>query len=391
MTPPTLHTQALTAFDAKVHDTFAQVTGVWPDSQQWQQACRGFAYGGLGLRSATLHKEAAYLSSTAASRELCHSIDPDYRLEASVAGSAFSDALQAFNAKLPADMRITVDSVAGASQKALSAMLDNAGHESRLQALCPSDQATLISECQDGAKDFWTAIPSKALGTAVPAAEFTVEIQYRLCMSQGSNVEASFCPLCDAVMDDRGHHCRQCSAGGDRTVRHNRVRNEVHAFCCNKAGIHAELEKANLLLPARPHAISSHRRPADVYLPLWHGGRPAALDFAVTSPNQDLFVARSSNEALSAAKAYSEIKRCHQNTAQECEQHGVSFIPMVAETSGAWSPEATLVFKHLAKKAASHVGGEAREVQRIYRALLQKLAVVIRTANARAHLKRMGT
>ena len=64
---------------------------------------------------------------------------------------------------------------------------------------------------------------------------------------------------------------------------------------------------------------------------------------------------------------------------------------MVAETSGAWSPEATLVFKHLAKKAASHVGGEAREVQRIYRALLQKLAVVIRTANARAHLKRMGT
>ena len=149
--------------------------------------------------------EAAYLSSTAASRELCHSIDPDYRLEASVAGSTFSDALQAFNAKLPADMRITVDSVAGASQKALSAMLDNAGHESRLQALCPSNQATLISECQDGAKDFWTAVPSKALGTAVPAAEFTVEIQYRLCMSQGSNEEASFCPLCGTPGPGRLH------------------------------------------------------------------------------------------------------------------------------------------------------------------------------------------
>ena len=111
----------------------------------------------------------------------------------------------------------------------------------------------------------------------------------------------------------------------------------------------------------------------------------------MTSPNQSLFVTNASKEALFAAKAYSETKRSHQNTAFECEQHGVSFIPMVAETSGAWSPEATLVFKHLAKKAASHVGGEAQEVQRIYRALLQKVAVVIRTANARAHLKRMGT
>jgi hypothetical protein len=333
-----------------------------------------------------LHKEAAFLSSTAASNRLCHSLDTDFRLEATVAGSEFADALSAFNSKLPISDHMSPGDIAALSQKDLSAKLDAAGHAARLGSVCPSDQATLISECQDGAKDFWTAVPSKALGLAVPAAEFAVEIQYRLCMSQGP-ADFSFCPLCDSIMDDRGHHCRQCSAGGDRTVRHNKTRNEVYAFCCNHAGVHAELEKANLLLPGRPHELSSLRRPADVFLPLWHGGRPAALDFAVTSPNQALVVANAAREALFAAKAYSETKRNHHNTATDCDNQGVAFVPMVAESSGAWSPEASLVFKHLAKKAASRNGGD---VSKIYRSFLQKLAVTIRSANARAHLRRMG-
>ena len=203
-------------------------------------------------------------------------------------------------------------------------------------------------------------------------------------MDQGPE---SWCPLCDAVMDSKGHHCRQCSAGGDRTVRHNKLRNEVFSFTCSQAGIPAELEKASLLLPARPDASSNQRRPADIYLPSWYGGLPAALDFAVTSPNLSLVAGRAAQEALHAAKSYSETKRAHLGTADACKEAGVTFLPMVCESSGAWAPEAGVVLKHMARRAAARAG---RKTCDVFRELLQRLSVTVRSANARAHLRRMG-
>ena len=148
----------------------------------------------------------------------------------------------------------------------------------------------------------------------------------------------------------------------------------------------AELEKPGLLLPARPHyEQQSARRPADIYLPRWYGGLPAALDFAVTSPNQSTTVGIAAREALHAAISYSETKRAHLNTATQCQTLGVTFLPMVCETTGAWAPEASAVLKQLARQAATR---EARPASECYRALLQRLAVQVRTANARAHLRR---
>ena len=74
------------------------------------------------------------------------------------------------------------------------------------------------------------------------------------------------------MLDTRGHHCCQCAAGGDRTIRHNKLRNEVFVFCREEAGIHhAELEKPDLLLPARSYdEQQAARRPADIYLPTHH-------------------------------------------------------------------------------------------------------------------------
>jgi cytochrome c5 len=171
-------------------------------------------------------------------------------------------------------------------------------------------------------------------------------------------------------------------------VRHNKVRNEVLKFCHHDAAIsNAELEKAGLLLPARPSdEQQSARRPADIYLPRWYDGLPAALDFAVTSPNQSATVGIAAREALHAAVSYSETKRAYLNTVTQCQAQGVTFLPMVCETSGAWAPEASAVLKQLARQAASR---DARPASEHYRALLQRLAVKVRTANAKAHLRRM--
>ena len=196
-----------------------------------------------------------------------------------------------------------------------------------MDGACIVDQATLRSECEDGAKNFFEVVPNRFLGLAVAAAEFVTETRYRLCIPDGT--QETWCPLCDQVLDTRGHHARICCAGGDRVLRHNRVRNENFRFCCT-AGAHPELEKYGLLLPSRPSdGARSLRRPADVYLPCWTGGFPAALDFAVTAPQRQGIVSIAAVESIAAATAYSQTKRDYQETEKACAFQGVKFIPMV--------------------------------------------------------------
>ena len=192
MTPPELHAPALQQFDTKVRSSFSQATGLLPDEEQWAQACRSFSHAGIGLRQASLHKEAAFLASAAASSVLCHELDPNFTLQGADPTSEFGSALTTYNALLPTAERLAAAQVATTSQKQLSAKLDSAGHQQRLDTVTNSDRATLVSECQDGAKDFWTVVPSTSMGLAVPAAEYVTELKYRLCMSHDS---VDFCPL----------------------------------------------------------------------------------------------------------------------------------------------------------------------------------------------------
>ncbi len=354
-----------------------------PSQAQWEQACRGFKFAGLGFRSAALHGEAAYLASSCGSREKCHALLSSFSLDGGEDTSHFGLNLAAYNNKLPADKRLNPESVLNQSQKTLSEALDAAGHEKRWQQASIVDQATLTSECQVGAKEFWQVIPSITLGLAVPAEEFVSETRQRLCMLESP--EDDWCPLCDQVLDARGHHPRMCCAGGDRTRRHNATRNKGFNFA-KSAGCNPELEKSDLLLPSRPEdTTNTLRRPADVFLPTWTHGLPAALDFAITAPQRQGIVERAAKTALAAASEYCDAKRNHENTKAQCEAAGITFLPMVAETTGAWAPESLLVWKQLAKAAAVRQGREAAAVQQ---EMIQSLAVTIRTANARAYLRR---
>eukprot|EP00973_Karenia_brevis_P008728 1180392-Karenia_brevis.AAC.1 len=109
------------------------------------------------------------------------------------------------------------------------------------------------------------------------------------------------------------------------------------------AQLYPELEKPGLL-QARPlqgslpengmHHTSDTRRPADVYLPRWQRGLPAALDFAVTSGLRADNVASSARDPLTAVRAYEDFKRTHNHTQSDCETAGITFIPMVVEAAG---------------------------------------------------------
>ena len=214
------------------------------------------------------------------------------------------------------------------------------------------------------------------------AEEFRAEVRYRLCVA--TNDQAGFCPLCDDTLDQFGHHCRRCCAGGDRTIRHNSIRNIIFNLCC-KAGLRPELEKSRLLLPARPSDAASDRRPADIYLPCWTGGLPAALDFAVTAPQRQAIVGEAARNPLAAAIDYMQTKRDHLGTQETCESQGIRFQPMVCETSGAWAPEALEVLQLLCKAAAAQTGIPHCE---FLQDTLARCGAATRRANARAHFKR---
>ena len=382
-TPPHLQQAALAEFDNEVQAAFCQATGLLPDSIQWEQATRGFARAGLGLRSTVRHSSAAYLASVGASQAVSEQIFPEYIIDTVFNDSAPSIALDMFNVMLPDGKRMSSDAAFGASQKALSDIFDEVAHDVRLATAETVDQATLLSECQPGARAFFEAMPNKNLGLAVPPAEFVSELRTRLCMRE--RAADAWCPLRDGILDSRGHHSRMCCAGGDRTLRHNALRNYIFRVAMS-AGLRPELERPGLLIPQMPDETGTERRrPADVYLPAWSAGSPAALDFAVTAPQRQEIVMQAARTGLAAAKAYSEHKKAHLNTQGLCSEAGIDFIPMVAETSGAWAPSAMNVLKQMAASVATCSG---RKPEIVMQQILQNAAIRIRRANARATLRR---
>ena len=255
-------------------------------------------------------------------------------------------------------------------------------------------QAHLNLVAASGASQWLHSLPSKALRTNVDPQLFKVMIQRQLRVPIfGSE---SHCPLCDDIIDQYGDHCVVCSCGGDRTKRHNLLRNHIFHFC-ESAGLNPELERPGLLPPRPPCGAapenggavsldSNNRRPADVYLPRWRRGGPAALDFAVTSGLRDNVVRRSAVDGSSALSAYEDFKRSHNDTARACEAEGISFIPVVCEADGGgWSPAAHKTWNELAKRRCL-ITGEPESTVAVQ--LLQNLGLILHRENARAILRR---
>ena len=167
------------------------------------------------------------------------------------------------------------------------------------------------------------------------------------------------------------------------------------------ANLRPELEKPGLL-PLRPLMGSTSedgtasneyasrpgaRRPADVFIPRWRLGPPAAWDFAVTSGLRlGLHTAAANPDGITCR--YEDLKCTHQDTRADCLAQGISFIPMVVEAvGGGWGKMARCVWSELAKISALATG--ELETERTCGTMLQqRLAMVLQRENARACLRR---
>ena len=86
------------------------------------------------------------------------------------------------------------------------------------------------------------------------------------------------CSVCDKESDSMGDHAMGCGGNGDRISRHDAIR-EILFSSTQPAGLAPHREVPSII----PYSSS---RPADIYLPFWSGGRPAAMDVTVISPFQ---------------------------------------------------------------------------------------------------------
>ena len=131
-------------------------------------------------------------------------------------------------------------------------------------------------------------------------------------------------PECHSTADEFGDHQVGCGGNGDRIARHNAIRDVL--FVAAQSAALAPSREASGVVP------DSLSRPADILLPTWRHGRPAALDVHVISPLQQLTLHEAASTPGHALEVGVQRKLSAHLSA--CRDAGVDFSPIVAETLG---------------------------------------------------------
>jgi hypothetical protein len=231
----------------------------------------------------------------------------------------------------------------------------------------------------------WLTAPPVEDGREIDSPLFKIALKRRLRMPVFDH--DAHCPFCGQVLDTWGDHALTCQCGGDRTVRHNAVRN----VCFEEAaggGTKPEREKSGLL-PARPASdelpvsdSTSARRPADIWLPRSASGKGEALDFAVTSGMRADLARQVAAMPELVFQNYEQAKRDYKQTHRLCSEAGFLFVPMVVEAhAGGWSKTARGVLDWIAAQAAAI---QHEDPSRVSLKIAQRISCVLHRENARA-------
>ena len=210
-------------------------------------------------------------------------------------------------------------------------------------------------------------MPNPALGIHLRGPEFIVMVKFRLGCKIYS--VAGPCPACGKPSDVLGDHALCCGQKGERIARHNALRDVIYAVAASAAL--GPTKEGRFLLPG------SDRRPADVLVPHWAGGRDAALDVTVIHSLQGGTV------ALAAATPGAALKVAHKRkvdgAAEACRRQGIVFVPLACESLGGWHEVADREVRKLGAALARNTGQEEQEATRH---LFQRLSVSVMKGNA---------
>ena len=131
---------------------------------------------------------------------------------------------------------------------------------------------------------------------------------------------------------------------------------------------------------------SSQNRPADVYLPSWKGGRPAALDVTVISTMQQAIIQGAAISQGHALLVGEERKLAAY--ADACQAVGVSFIPLVVESFGGMNASSVSTLACLGRLLGQRLGIPPADP---IRHLFQRCAISLWRGNAALWIRRIPT
>ena len=300
-TPPLLVNEAFALFDDCVQQCFSECTAVDASAATWQQAQLSLKRGGLGLRSLSFHSPAAYTASF-----LSSGLSPS-------SGRYISSSLHLYNSLVDPQDSITHESVGDSplSQKVLSSKIEDQQFNNIFHNASVTDRARLLSISSPHASAWLSVTPSPRLNLHLEPAEFQVALKWWLGIPVVQGQSCPHCPSC--VLDDFGHHSLTCKHEGDVVSRHNKLRDVFYDFCqCACLGPRLEMGCGG--------GSDSQSRPADVLVPKWDLGKPAAFDLSVTSTLQSSALLEASVTAGSAALLAENRK--HNNSDKKCDELG---------------------------------------------------------------------
>ena len=260
------------------------------------------------------------------------------------------------------------------TQKALSRAIDEATFDHLLASAADTrTKALVLSTSIPHAGDWINVIPSQDLGLHFLDLEFRGCLQYWLGLLMIE--EGHRCPFCQSPANRFGDHQVGCGGNGDRIHRQDSLRDAL--FSAAQSAALAPRKEMPSLVPG------SASRPADVFLPTWERGQPAALDVAVVSTLQNRTVAGAasvSGYALSVARARKVAAH-----SEACQSAGVSFVPMVVETLGGWDEEAVRTITAIGRSQGQRLGIPPSDSTRH---LFQRLAVCLWRGNTSMWISR---
>ena len=166
-------------------------------------------------------------------------------------------ALNDLNNRINPEKRLQLEENSRPRQQVLSQLIDSHTLDTIRDSARnnPHFQAHLNLTTASRAGSWLHAVPSKALGTHVDPMLYKTMIQRWVRIPL--QISEFHCPLCD--------HCLTCSCGGDRTKRHNLLRNEVFHLW-NSGDLNPELKPQGLLqlrpttCAAQTHHMCSPRK-----------------------------------------------------------------------------------------------------------------------------------
>ena len=333
--PPSHITQAASDFDVAMRETLEAILGGPTSEWSWLKASLPSSRGGVNLRSAVKHAPAAFIASSVQSRGWVEKIldqPPDLppHLDSAVGALAMTT--------LHHDWQHLDDIDVPLRQHHLSLAIDESIYQQLLSSASSTRARALAhSTALPHAGDWLNGVPSAALGLHLQDREFRCCLRYWLGIPLHSGPYT--CPECQHTADEHGDHQVGCGGNGDRITRHNAIRDVL--FSAAQSAALAPSREATGVVP------DSLSRPADILLPTWSRGRPAALDVHVISPLQQHTLHEASHTPGHALNVGVQRKLASHLAA--CRSAGVEFVPVVAETLGGLADDTIQTIKAIGR------------------------------------------